>query len=92
LSLTVIFYSYHTINPFTHSNIPINTDAQQFIALYGKTLVKTSPYGEKNIVALTFIVGDTSGDAITTKIYSEFEVFILASFSLIYNQNRRYSY
>jgi hypothetical protein len=50
LSLTVIFYSYHTINPFTHSNIPINTDAQQFIALYGKTLVKTSPYGEKKYV------------------------------------------
>lgn len=50
-------------------NFELN-DAQQFIALYGKTLVKTSPYGEKNIVALTFIVGDTSGDAITTKIYT----------------------
>ncbi|KAN0135483.1 hypothetical protein V8E53_006762 [Lactarius tabidus] len=45
-------------------------DAQQFVALYGKTLVKPSPYGNNNIVSLTFIVGDTSGDAITAKVYT----------------------
>ncbi|KAN0133432.1 hypothetical protein V8E53_008762 [Lactarius tabidus] len=41
-----------------------------FLGLFFRVLTKESPFGAKSLLAVTFVVADTSGDAITTKIYT----------------------
>ncbi|KAN0128445.1 hypothetical protein V8E53_013744 [Lactarius tabidus] len=45
---------------------------EKLIAVYGARLLKPTIYGDHNIVRLSFVVADSSGDIPTTKVYSEF--------------------
>ncbi|KAN0135482.1 hypothetical protein V8E53_006761 [Lactarius tabidus] len=43
---------------------------EKLIAVYGTRLVKATGYGAHNIVRLSFVVGNSSGDVPTTKVYT----------------------
>jgi hypothetical protein len=52
--------------------------AKRYITRILLRYIATNTSPSFSLLAVTFVVADTSGDAITTKIYSEFQVFMLA--------------
>ncbi|KAH8985675.1 hypothetical protein EDB92DRAFT_1343221 [Lactarius akahatsu] len=59
------------VNFFCSLQESITAD-EKLVAVYGTRLVNAGPYGDKNIVQLTFVVVNFAGNVPTTKIYSKY--------------------
>ncbi|KAH9062373.1 hypothetical protein EDB87DRAFT_1606776 [Lactarius vividus] len=52
---------------------------EKLIAVYGSRLVDTSPYGNRNIVQLSFVVVNTAGTVPTAQVYTASGIYGAAS-------------
>ncbi|KAH9062371.1 hypothetical protein EDB87DRAFT_1606767 [Lactarius vividus] len=52
------------------SGITLITVDEKLVAVYGTRHVNAGPYGDKNIVQLSFVVVNSAGNAPTTKVYT----------------------